>query len=175
MLSLTLDALSPCSPSGPRENEFFYSEALLEGFLEILRKSYVVLRIVLETGVRMNYRGKHLLSFTLFFLLKNGCHYEAKRVGHSTRLFMEINLLGEEVKEEKIGLKANGKPRRKPTVANGYYSTPGSGPKGETCGSCKFAVGRKYKKCELAKEIWTHGTGSDIRLKSPACHKWQAK
>lgn len=67
---------------------------------------------------------------------------------------------------------------RKPTKPNGYAAVPGSGPTGETCKSCEFAVGvgghaRTYYKCEKRQHLWTGGPGSDIRLRSPACSYWE--
>lgn len=44
---------------------------------------------------------------------------------------------------------------------------------GKTCKDCKHAVGlsysKTYYKCELVRARWTSGTGTDIRLKDPAC------
>ena len=68
------------------------------------------------------------------------------------------------------------KPR--PVTPNGYYMPPGTGPAGETCRTCRFAVARRfsktYWKCRLHPQ-WTGGPGTDIRLKSPACQGWEAK
>lgn len=70
-------------------------------------------------------------------------------------------------------------PKRKPTKANGYADKPGSGPEGETCGTCKHCVFKRmagsYPKCAVVKESWTSGTATDIRLKSAACSKWETK
>lgn len=55
----------------------------------------------------------------------------------------------------------------------GYAAPPGTGPAGETCGSCEHIVrGRKYRKCELIRAKWTHGPGTDILARAPACSKW---
>lgn len=70
-------------------------------------------------------------------------------------------------------------PKEKPknTVPKGYAWTPGTGPAGETCGTCKFHVilqyAGRYHKCQLAKARWTSGAGSDIRVRSPACYAWK--
>lgn len=67
---------------------------------------------------------------------------------------------------------------RKPTAKNGYAHIPGTGPAGETCKTCAHCVstsngGRKrFSKCLLRKATWTHGAGTDILQKSPACSKW---
>jgi len=72
----------------------------------------------------------------------------------------EIDLLGEQARR---------------SVPKGYRGIPGTGPEGETCGSCGNRVTnqhqRKYYKCGLTK--WTNGAATDIRLKSPACSFWR--
>jgi len=63
-------------------------------------------------------------------------------------------------------------------TAKGYAAIPGTGPAGETCGSCSHHVTKRYAKnyhkCELMSAYWTGGTATDIRVKSPACREWQA-
>lgn len=53
---------------------------------------------------------------------------------------------------------------------------PGTGPEGETCGTCGHHVvhiwSKRYHKCALVKP--TRGPGTDIRVRSPACAKWIA-
>lgn len=54
----------------------------------------------------------------------------------------------------------------------------GSGPSGATCGTCwhKQRVHyhtRFYLKCGLMEHAWTHGPGSDIRAKWPACREYE--
>lgn len=63
--------------------------------------------------------------------------------------------------------------------SKGYAWPPGTGPEGETCKSCKHYVRSEYHrkvwlKCGLMRAVWTHGPGSDIRAKSPACKKWES-
>jgi len=59
-------------------------------------------------------------------------------------------------------------------MQRGYANPPGTGPSGETCGSCKHIFRTKrYRKCELRKATWTHGPGSDILARSPACKSWE--
>lgn len=70
------------------------------------------------------------------------------------------------------------KPRGKHYVQpRGYAHPPGTGPEGETCGTCKHMARNKwskvYLKCDLARHLWTHGPGSDIRARSPACKAWE--
>ncbi len=54
---------------------------------------------------------------------------------------------------------------------------PGSGPSGESCGSCGHLVRREmarvYLKCGLMRAHWTRGPGSDIRARAPACRNWK--
>ena len=73
-------------------------------------------------------------------------------------------------------------PGRKPRESGeprGFAARPGSGPVGETCGSCAHCarIGyhrRRYLKCRVIRHRWTHGPGTDIRAKAPACSFWQA-
>lgn len=71
-------------------------------------------------------------------------------------------------------LRASTVPRR------GHAARPGSGPEGQTCGSCRHYTrritrGGTFRKCGLTKATWTGGPGSDIRKKDPACHLWEAE
>jgi hypothetical protein len=73
--------------------------------------------------------------------------------------------------------------RQKPEMKKrGHAAFPGSGPDGETCGSCRhyrthrvgaYRKGKTFPKCSLMRERWTAGKGSDIRKKDPACAKWE--
>lgn len=63
--------------------------------------------------------------------------------------------------------------------AKGLYAAfPGTGPRGETCGSCRHIAhtgnGGRYLKCELVRHKWTNGYGTDIKAGAPACSKWEA-
>jgi len=84
------------------------------------------------------------------------------------------DLFGDEVEEPKA-LPPGGK--RRSTVPNGYAARPGTGPAGETCKTCKHICRHRwskvYLKCGMAKGLWTHGPGSDIKASSPACAKWE--
>ncbi len=71
--------------------------------------------------------------------------------------------------------------QRKPTPLKGYAAEPGTGPPGETCGSCRhhrvIRYSKSYHKCEEFKNQggkWTGGPGTDIRVRSPACRFWEA-
>lgn len=62
----------------------------------------------------------------------------------------------------------------------GHAAPPGTGPQGERCRSCAHAVRvqgntRNFAKCGLMRDHWTHGPGSDIRLRDPSCRFWSAK
>jgi len=60
------------------------------------------------------------------------------------------------------------------TAPRGYAALPGSGPAGETCGTCMH-IGRyrRYRKCKLMRAVWTNGPGTDILARTPACSRWQ--
>ena len=67
-----------------------------------------------------------------------------------------------------------------PAVPRGLYADIGPGPEGETCGTCRHAMrfwrpSRSWAKCGLMRSNWTGGEGSDIRLRTPACRKWEAR
>lgn len=70
--------------------------------------------------------------------------------------------------------------RKRRGGANGYASTPGGGPKGETCKTCVHLCrtgsgSRKtFLKCGLMRPVWTRGNATDIRAKTPACQLWKA-
>lgn len=61
--------------------------------------------------------------------------------------------------------------------AQGYAAKPGTGPQGETCGSCTNCVfkqlKRRFYKCRLMARAWTYGRETDINIGSPACSHWQ--
>ncbi len=61
-------------------------------------------------------------------------------------------------------------------MGRAYAAKPGSGPEGERCGTCRFARqinghSRYYWKCSFVPA--TRGGATDIRLKTPACKKWE--
>lgn len=56
----------------------------------------------------------------------------------------------------------------------GYAAMPGTGPAGESCGTCKNRERwRRYSKCKLVRGRWTHGRGSDVLAGAPACSRWE--
>jgi hypothetical protein len=60
----------------------------------------------------------------------------------------------------------------------GYAAPPGTGPKGETCGSCAHYVrkqmARAYPKCLLRRATWTAAAQPSFRTCADA-RKWQAQ
>lgn len=87
----------------------------------------------------------------------------------------ECDLFGEAPAQKGIGPRG-GKNYVKPW---GYYMPPGTGPTGETCGTCEHIVYRgntagHYLECLRAKAKWTHGRKSDILAGSPACSGWES-
>lgn len=83
-----------------------------------------------------------------------------------------VNIFGEEVA-------VPDKAKRKSPVPRGHAARPGTGPDGETCGSCAHVfrrqLGKTYLKCSLAKAKWTGGGASDIRARDAACSRWERK
>lgn len=67
---------------------------------------------------------------------------------------------------------------RAATTPKGYAALPGTGPAGETCGSCvhlaRRRMARVYLKCGLMERGWTGGAATDVRAKAPACSRWAA-
>jgi hypothetical protein len=53
------------------------------------------------------------------------------------------------------------------SAVRGYAAIPGAGP--------KIEYANVYHKCALMEAVWTGGTGTDIRVRSPACRLWEAK
>lgn len=102
------------------------------------------------------------------------------------------DLFGQEIFEPVILVDRHGNKKRS-EIPKGYAAQPGTGPKGETCKTCKWYVSlryhdKTYPKCGLKatrKVIskpgqptrigvnWSHCYASDIRAKSPACRLWQ--
>ena len=86
------------------------------------------------------------------------------------------DLFGNEILESE--LPAHREEPKKKYTPHGYAAAPGTGPKGEYCRTCQFAVrrsgGRKhYWKCYLRVRAWSSCYATDILLKSPACKHWE--
>lgn len=65
------------------------------------------------------------------------------------------------------------------TGNKGHADMPGTGPTDQTCGTCGYYArveyhDKVYRKCGLMKPYWTHGPGTDIRAKDPACTWWRS-
>lgn len=64
---------------------------------------------------------------------------------------------------------------------SGYPAEPGTGPKGETCGTCdnlhskEMYSGRVFYKCKILTPKWTGGAGTDVKLRSASCSYWKPK
>ncbi len=53
----------------------------------------------------------------------------------------------------------------------GYAAPPGTGPAGETCGTCAFInEGWRFRKCSIGRI--TSGAATDILVSAPACRLW---
>lgn len=70
--------------------------------------------------------------------------------------------------------------RKAASLPRGYAMPPGTGPDGETCGSCRHKAynqpgAGRFIKCGLMRAVWTHGPKTDIRAKAPACKLWAAR
>jgi len=74
---------------------------------------------------------------------------------------------------------AQPKKKRKDPLPRGHIMPPGTGAKGETCGSCEHLARKQmskiYLKCELNRARWTGGRATDVRAKDQACSKWEVK
>lgn len=69
-------------------------------------------------------------------------------------------------------------PRQLSPKAAGYAAPPGTGPQGESCGTCMHCRvrtfhDRHFYKCELMVAAWNKDRSSDVVLKSPACRRWE--
>lgn len=69
---------------------------------------------------------------------------------------------------------------RPPLKRQGWADKPGTGPIGETCGSCTYCGEYRFKqtyfKCTARPgEHWKGGRETDIRPMDPACSKWSGR
>lgn len=61
---------------------------------------------------------------------------------------------------------------------HGHKAAPGTGPRGETCATCKFVVrvqlaSKCVFKCGLMRRHWTGGRATDVLARDPACGFWR--
>ena len=90
------------------------------------------------------------------------------------------DLFGAEIPSPRPGARTDAERKRERRRAaekpRGYAAPPGSGPAGETCKSCRHSyrrdgANRNFWKCDLIRA--TKGPGTDIRVSSPACSRWE--
>jgi hypothetical protein len=84
-----------------------------------------------------------------------------------------VNIFGEPITLQPLHGKSYIEPR-------GYAGIPGTGPAGETCGTCAHAVREKrsaksWIKCDKNRANWTGGRATDILAGTAACNKWEAE
>ena len=67
--------------------------------------------------------------------------------------------------------------KRSTPVPRGHAWRPGTGPEGESCGTCRHLfrnrMAKVYLKCLLMREQWTGGAGTDVRARDAACKFWE--
>ena len=89
------------------------------------------------------------------------------------------DLFGNEITvEEARGNERKGKRKgNRKDDPRGNAAPIGTGPDGETCGTCKHCwarrMSKRYYKCGLVRS--TGGPKTDIRLKWAACSRWEAR
>lgn len=60
----------------------------------------------------------------------------------------------------------------------GHAAPPGTGPLGETCGTCAHICrrdigSRSFYKCSVIESKWTHGKKTDILKTDESCAMWE--
>lgn len=89
---------------------------------------------------------------------------------------METDLFGQPAPPPPEISPRTGKVVRK-VVPSGHPARPGSGPEGETCGTCRhskrLSYTRGFYKCWLYRGAWTCSRRTDVLLRDPACRFWQ--
>lgn len=67
--------------------------------------------------------------------------------------------------------------KRVPDMAHAY--APGSGPPGQTCGTCDKCIAKQYNrtfyKCRVMLRHWTKGRATDVRKRDAACMAWEPR
>lgn len=81
--------------------------------------------------------------------------------------------------EMKAALLAGAFPKASKTSAKARASAF-PGPEDKTCGDCKhlarsLGYSKTFFKCGANRNRWTKGSGTDIRLKDPACARFEAE
>lgn len=66
---------------------------------------------------------------------------------------------------------------RTPGGKSGHHMPPGTGPEGETCGTCRHLfrnrMSKVYLKCLREEHRWTGGAKTDVRKRDAACGGWE--
>lgn len=79
---------------------------------------------------------------------------------------------------ELMVLPASALQARRLSKKRGHAAATGTGPEGETCGSCgnlaRVEYAKTYLKCGLMRAYWTGGEGTDVRARDSACRNWKA-
>lgn len=87
---------------------------------------------------------------------------------------METDLFGNEITEAEAAARVPWNKGKK--LSTGRASAL-PGPEGMTCRDCEHACyvqhAKRYYKCALRKSQWTGGAGTDIRLRDPACSRFE--
>jgi hypothetical protein len=82
-------------------------------------------------------------------------------------------------RKERLTLDGVGPKKRTSPVPRGHAAPIGTGPAGETCGSCRHMARRDlsktYLKCALMRAVWTGGGATDVRAGDAACRRWEVK
>jgi hypothetical protein len=92
---------------------------------------------------------------------------------------MATDLFGQPIADAEL-VQKQPRSRRVRPWKGGYAAQPGSGPAGQRCNTCRHyqrvsGGNRAWPKCALMAHAWTHGPGSDIKAKTPACRRWQER
>lgn len=96
---------------------------------------------------------------------------------------LNVDLFGDPIPPPETGARSDAELRRERRrayeIPKGHAWTPGSGPAGETCGTCRhrrfFKQSRAWYKCAKNESAWSHARHTDIRLRDAACKFWQAE
>ncbi len=90
-----------------------------------------------------------------------------------------MSCIDKEWLEAHPGFTARAEARKAPRPDRAHPYPPGSGPRGQSCGTCAKLMERRfsktYFKCHVLMKTWTGGAGTDIRKKDPACLAWEPR
>ena len=59
----------------------------------------------------------------------------------------------------------------------GYALSPGTGPEGQTCGTCthRYTMLSGHSKCALMGKVWDRTARTNILVKADACRDWSRR